>query len=253
MWDVYNRTDLFCITTNSYIKQDRSLAMGKGIALEATRRIPGIAKEFGRRITHLSNYGLIIWERPGQQSIAAFQVKRHFRDKADLNLIDMSTKQLIKIATKYPSARFDLNFPGIGNGELPRHLVLPIIRQLPDNVYIWEKPYDDRFSGDLSESKKSLSPKKQNSIIDDISQPTFCHSCRQKGEKKMIRIPKTEKIYAIFEGTKILKMSKNKAELVEYRNSFPEEERRRMFLAEKFVGGPKEYQQSHWMFEEEKQ
>jgi hypothetical protein len=61
-----------------------------------------------------------------------------------------------------------------------------------------------------------------------------------------------EKIYAIFEGNKILLMSRNKQELIDYRNSFPEDERKNMFIAEKIVAGSNEYQQSHWMFEENK-
>ena len=57
------------------------------------------------------------------------------------------------------------------------------------------------------------------------------------------------KIYAVFEGDRILRMSRNKDELVEYRNSFPENERNKMFIAFKIVSGPKECQQSHFMFD----
>lgn len=55
-----------------------------------------------------------------------------------------------------------------------------------------------------------------------------------------------KKIYAVFEGNRILRMSEDKNELVEYYLSFSEEERRSMFLAEKIVRGPREYEQS-WM------
>lgn len=61
-----------------------------------------------------------------------------------------------------------------------------------------------------------------------------------------------EKIYAIFEGNRILRMSKNKAELIEYRNSFPENERKKLLMAEKMIAGPREHQQSHWNFDREK-
>jgi len=57
------------------------------------------------------------------------------------------------------------------------------------------------------------------------------------------------KIYVISEGSKILRMSKDKGELIKYRQPFPEEERRKMLLAEKIIAGPKEHQQNHWMFE----
>jgi hypothetical protein len=57
-----------------------------------------------------------------------------------------------------------------------------------------------------------------------------------------------KKIYAVFEGSKILKMSEDKQECVSYRNSFSEEERGKMVIAEKIIAGEKEYQQSHWIW-----
>jgi len=57
-----------------------------------------------------------------------------------------------------------------------------------------------------------------------------------------------EKVYAVFEGQRILKMSRSKQECIDYRNSFPEEIKRKMFLAEKIIRGAKEHEQSHWMF-----
>lgn len=65
-----------------------------------------------------------------------------------------------------------------------------------------------------------------------------------------IKMERMKKIYAIFEGDKIIRMSENKDELVDYRNSFPDEVRKRMFLAERFIKGRREHQQSHWMFED---
>ena len=61
-------------------------------------------------------------------------------------------------------------------------------------------------------------------------------------------------MYAVFEGNRIfnriLKMSYNEQECIDYRNSFPVEQRKKMFIAFKIVRGSKEYQQSHWEFEE---
>ncbi len=44
-----------------------------------------------------------------------------------------------------------------------------------------------------------------------------------------------KKIYALFEGSKIVKISDNKAELVKHFNSLPEDVRRYMVIAEKTV------------------
>ena len=57
-----------------------------------------------------------------------------------------------------------------------------------------------------------------------------------------------KKIFAVFEGNQILKMSYSKQECIDYRNSFSEEERKKMFIAFKIIRGEKEYQQSHWQF-----
>jgi hypothetical protein len=57
-----------------------------------------------------------------------------------------------------------------------------------------------------------------------------------------------KKVYAVFEGSKILKMSENKQECIDFRNSFPEEEKKGMLIAFKIIAGEKEYQQSHWQF-----
>ena len=138
MWSVFGETDLFCITTNSFIRKDGQLVMGRGIALAVKKRVPNIAKMLGDRINHLRDYGLVILKRRPLQSLAAFQVKRYFKDVASLELIKMSAKQLASLADEYPNARFDLNFPGIGAGSLKREEVLPIIERLPDNVHVWD-------------------------------------------------------------------------------------------------------------------
>ena len=56
-------------------------------------------------------------------------------------LIKISTSMLGELANVYTNTRFDLNFPGIGNGHLSKDEILPIISKLPDNVHIWEYKY----------------------------------------------------------------------------------------------------------------
>jgi len=144
IWSIFGKTDLFCITTNSYIKKNGCLVMGKGLALEARRKIPGIDQRFGQEITlsggHLGSYGLIVLEieNPCRQIVGGFQVKKYFKNQADLKIIKYSTEKLLLLARTL-KIRIDLNFPGIGNGRLKKEEVLPIIEKLPDNVYVWEK------------------------------------------------------------------------------------------------------------------
>lgn len=142
MWDVYEDTDLFCITTNSFVKGNGELVMGRGIALEALKRFPELPRKLGYEILKLPHkvptkvkYHFI-WYPP--LHIAAFQVKYHYRDKAKIELIKKSCEKLKIFARQRPTWRIDLNFPGIGYGGLDKADVLPTLRNLPDNIHVWE-------------------------------------------------------------------------------------------------------------------
>ncbi len=144
MWTAYREADLFCITTNSFVKKDGSAVMGAGIAKQAKERLPGIDLAIGQRIlqecgqTRGGVYGLLVSDHWPKARLAAFQVKTNWNDKASLALIRRSTEALIAWCDIHPKAKVQLNFPGIGNGKLKRDDVLPIIEALPDNVTVWE-------------------------------------------------------------------------------------------------------------------
>lgn len=137
MWSAYDAADLFCITTNSFVNRAGALVMGRGIAAQARDRFPGLDKRLGREI--LSRCGLLgayymIFD-PATK-IAAFQVKYHFAETADLELIYRSIGKLLANSPRFHAIH--LNFPGIGNGHLARGSVLPMLEVLPDNIHIWE-------------------------------------------------------------------------------------------------------------------
>jgi hypothetical protein len=140
MWNDFYWADLFCITTNSYIKNDGALVMGRGIARTALHKFPGLDLHWGQRITKmgLANkvYGLLLGSETGDK-LSAFQVKTHFRNKASLDIIELSANQLAQFAHSHPSYRISLNYPGIGYGRLDRDVVAPLLQILPDNVTIW--------------------------------------------------------------------------------------------------------------------
>lgn len=137
MWNAFHETDAFCITTNSYIRNDGELVMGRGIAKMAKTIFDDLPKALGDKIDHLGTYGLKPSNRNEADKMVAFQVKTHFRNAADLDLIEMSAQGLSDMAETYPDRRFDLNFPGIGNGDRDQSEVMPIIEDLPKNVHIW--------------------------------------------------------------------------------------------------------------------
>ena len=145
MWSALDKTGLFLITTNSTVRVDGRLVMGRGIAQEAKMRFPGLDLYAGQIVKAYNGmaYGVVRMEQ--YSPIGLFQVKYHFADGAKLELIQFSTDALQLFIHRYfmqsfsGIKRIDLNFPGIGNGGLRREDVLPIISVLPDIVHIWER------------------------------------------------------------------------------------------------------------------
>lgn len=144
MWTAFASADLFLITTNSAIRKDGVLVMGRGIARQARERFPGLDAALGKQILNgcgnLGQYGLLVSPRWPAAKLGAFQVKAHYSQPADLKLIRHSTAMLCAWCAAYPDAQVVLNYPGIGNGRLRRETILPIIAQLPEQVTIWEYP-----------------------------------------------------------------------------------------------------------------
>lgn len=141
MWSIFDTTDYFLITTNSYIRGDGELVMGRGMARQMKSRIPNSPRLFAADITHMSEYGLVTYDLselyPDMPMLGCFQVKTHYREAASSMLIKQSTEMLQLLSEDSADTRFDLNYPGIGNGRMAYETVAPIIRSLPDNVHIW--------------------------------------------------------------------------------------------------------------------
>lgn len=136
MWSIFDLTDYFIITTNSYIRQDGAVVMGRGIAKQMKDKYPEVPFQFAKQIKHLGTYGLI-FHLGDDTHLGAFQVKHHYADPATVSLIHHSAVQLDHFAEEYPHKRFDMNFPGIGNGRLPIDEVIQSINFMPDNVHVW--------------------------------------------------------------------------------------------------------------------
>ena len=140
MWSAYPQADLFLITTNSTLKNNGCLVMGKGIALEAAQRFPALPQKLGIAVAREgATYGLLIAKNWPTAKIGAFQVKTDWRKPALPELIALSTQMLIDWCANHPDAQVHLNFPGIGAGGLYAGLVLTIIQELPDTVTVWRK------------------------------------------------------------------------------------------------------------------
>lgn len=156
MFDMWGKCDGFFVTTNAFIKKDSGLVMGRGAAKQLKELIPEspfkLAAAIRRRQEHTGSprYGLVLVDDPETyhlhgQAYGAFQVKTHFKDYANLGLIDHAAAMLADWAND-PIAQQDLyvvNFPGIGNGKLERKHVLPVLeRHLGDCPNVWVYEYE---------------------------------------------------------------------------------------------------------------
>lgn len=162
---------MIVVTTNATVTHDGRLVMGMGAALQARERIPGIDKECAHVIREATRS---IWSYPaphGEMAMDAynmecmmegddeysgvgyyfrvvrhpkkdtvgfgiFQVKVHFRQRAELELIYRSGELLKDYCYHNPDTQIRMNYPGIGCGHLPRAKVEPVLAYLPDNVTI---------------------------------------------------------------------------------------------------------------------
>ena len=133
LWEARQPGDWVCITINSFIRSDGRLVMGRGIALEALSRYPHIQatlglliEEHGSRLEVLDNDRLI-----------AFPVKKHFKDKAELQIILRSTLQLLEAAPRLTGGRILMPRPGAGFGRLDWAEVRPMIAHyLKDDRFV---------------------------------------------------------------------------------------------------------------------
>src|SRR4051812_18306104 len=86
------------VTTNSFIAQNQKLVMGRGAALELAQRKPQFPFQAGRYIAntcgHLGKYGWFSSPGDDGKRFGCFQVKYHWRDRADLDLIRFSVDAL---------------------------------------------------------------------------------------------------------------------------------------------------------------
>ena len=134
MWEVYPHTDHFIITTNAIVTRAGRLVMGRGIAQQAR----DLFIDLDRDLAHIVKmYGPRYGYQPTMKPVDIFQVKHHWKDEASLELIKHSADMLRHYADNYSTRRFDLNFPGIGNGRLRHSDVKPLLDDLPHNVHIW--------------------------------------------------------------------------------------------------------------------
>lgn len=138
LWTLAAQPDsVACITTNGYVNARGECVMGRGVALQAKKRYPGLAKELGTKIREMGNR----CHAMGDGMLLSFPTKHVWWRPSTLELITQSAQELKRIAAKFPAFTFYLPRPGCANGGLNWADVKPVLESvgLPDNVVVVEK------------------------------------------------------------------------------------------------------------------
>lgn len=133
LWDL--PADALCITTNGFVKSNGKAVMGRGCALEAKQRYPQIDWYLGQFIKQYGNVPVCIKSNdPTPPYIFSFPVKHVWWEAADLQLIEQSARELMKILDALPQIKtILLPRPGCGNGKLKWEDVKKVIEPILDD------------------------------------------------------------------------------------------------------------------------
>ena len=124
------------ITTNGIVKRNGEAVMGAGIALEMAKKYPLFPKVFGDKLKKDGNHvSMFFVPQVKGRKVITFPVKNHFKEKASLELIEQSCKEIVILADKFELTQIALPRPGCGVGGLKWKDVEPIL----------EKHFDQRF------------------------------------------------------------------------------------------------------------
>ena len=130
LWDVTDGWKV--ITTNGSVNKKGLAVMGRGCALEAAKRIPYFPKTLAMALEKTGNK-VYAWE---YCNIITFPVKHKWNEKADLELIKKSTRELVEIANKWKMEKIYLPRPGCGYGYLEWEEVKKEIEDILDDRFV---------------------------------------------------------------------------------------------------------------------
>ena len=130
LWE--ESADYVVITTNGYVKVNGCAVMGRGVALQAKTRYPGIDTALGSLLKAEGNHVGII----APYLLIALPVKHHWQEPADLELIKRSLRELNVLAKRLHPQKLVMPMPGTGNGQRKFEEVMPLVlaEGLGDNV-----------------------------------------------------------------------------------------------------------------------
>lgn len=138
LWEIARDADAVVITTNRTVKKNGEAVMGRGCAKEAAERHPWLPKRLGERLQTKGNVVQAFRISPEQgmtMTLLSFPVKHNWWEKASLNLIIQSTRDLVRAVDLMKWEHVVMPRPGCGNGGLKWETVGPEIAGYLDDRF----------------------------------------------------------------------------------------------------------------------
>lgn len=132
LWTPGEEGLLRVITTNPIVNGKGQAVMGRGCALEAKTRFPGLERRFARLLKEHGNRPMRLARLSDGSALATFPVKHHWKQEADPDLIVRSAELLVELVDRFGYGLVLLPRPGCGNGRLSwerdvRPLLVPVL------------------------------------------------------------------------------------------------------------------------------
>jgi len=128
------------ISTNGFVKSNGDAVMGRGCALEAQKKFPGVARLLGNYIRDNGNVPGYLFvdttNNPKNDRLMILPVKQVWWQAADPELVRDSIRFLCYEAGHWPDWTFHIPRLGCGNGRLDWRLVRSWMGAVPDNVIV---------------------------------------------------------------------------------------------------------------------
>lgn len=113
--------------------------MGRGCALEAVRYDKALKADLGRLLTEYGNHVFVLRHHPLRPLLLSFPVKHHWRQLADVDLIDRSAWELViqvNALGLMGAGSVLVPRPGCGAGGLLWEDVLPVLAKHLDDRFV---------------------------------------------------------------------------------------------------------------------
>lgn len=166
LWSYLGKVEHLCITTNSIVTKGGLAVMGRGCAKEAAFSWPESREALASQLKLWGNYphalGIIgrenmVWNYGdyrlselmalaqtdlGGTILWSYPVKHHWKDKAELSIIERSAIRMKRIFAQpgFENQRVVLVRPGCGNGHLTWEAVRPVIAGILDDKFTVVSP-----------------------------------------------------------------------------------------------------------------